>query len=87
MRLWSPSRGHPHPLLRRQSVGTQAVISTLQHAYPESVTAFYVINAPSMFTVLWKLVRPMLDEQTAEMVAMLRWNPTSPGPYSTLMVT
>ena len=50
---------------------TRATITSLQHAYPEAVSGFYVINAPSVFTILWSIVRPMLDEHTAAIVYVL----------------
>ena len=50
---------------------TRATITSLQHAYPEAVSGFYVINAPSVFTLIWSIVRPMLDEHTAAIVYVL----------------
>jgi hypothetical protein len=50
---------------------TRVLIETLIHAYPDSSSGFFVINAPSLFSVLWKCIRPILDEETASMVKVL----------------
>jgi len=34
--------------------------------YPELLKHVYVVNAPSVFWVIWKLVKPMMDSRTAE---------------------
>lgn len=58
---------------------TKMTITTLLHSYPDATSGFYVVNAPSLFTVLWKCIRPLLDEETAKMVQVLG-GPTSYAP-------
>jgi hypothetical protein len=38
--------------------------------YPEMLRHVYVVNAPSIFWVMWKLVKPMLDSNTAQKVTV-----------------
>jgi len=39
--------------------------------YPNAVRTLYVINAPSIFTWMWKLVKPWLDPNTANSLCIL----------------
>lgn len=50
---------------------TRVLIKSLINAYPDSTCGFFVINTPSLFSVLWKVLRPLLDEETAAMVHVL----------------
>lgn len=50
---------------------SKLTITALLHAYPDSTCGFYIVNAPSLFTLLWKFVRPLLDDETASMVRVL----------------
>lgn len=42
-----------------------------QDYYPETMGKFYVINAPWGFSMAWSLVRPWLDEATANKIDIL----------------
>lgn len=42
--------------------------------YPHAVRKLYVINAPSIFTWMWKLVKPWLDPATANSMSILGSN-------------
>jgi len=42
--------------------------------YPHAVRKLYVINAPSIFTWMWKLVKPWLDPFTANSMSILGHN-------------
>jgi len=42
-----------------------------QNYYPERMGKFYIINAPSLFSTVWGLVKPMLDEVTAAKIVIL----------------
>ena len=42
--------------------------------YPHAVRKLYVINAPSIFTWMWKLVKPWLDPFTANSMSILGSN-------------
>lgn len=50
---------------------TRVLINTLTTPYPDSTSGFYIINSPALFSILWKAVRPMLDDETAAMVKVL----------------
>lgn len=42
--------------------------------YPNAVRKLYIINAPSIFTWMWKLVKPWLDPATANTMVILGSN-------------
>lgn len=42
--------------------------------YPNAVQRLYIINAPSIFTWMWKLVKPWLDPATAQTMVVLGSN-------------
>ena len=46
-----------------------------QDNYPESLAAAYVINAPSIFSVIWAVVRQFLDPKTVAKVHILGSGP------------
>lgn len=41
-----------------------------QNYYPERLGAFYIINAPWMFPVVWKVVKSWLDPRTQSKVSI-----------------
>ena len=47
------------------------LISKFQESYPEFMVATYLINAPTIFTGLWALVRPWLDPKVTAKVHIL----------------
>jgi len=42
-----------------------------QNYYPERMGKFYIINAPMLFSTVWGLVKPLLDEVTAAKIVIL----------------
>ncbi|KAF9581492.1 cytosolic factor, phosphatidylinositol/phosphatidylcholine transfer protein [Lunasporangiospora selenospora] len=42
-----------------------------QNYYPEMMGKMYVINAPMMFTSVWGMVKPLLDEVTVKKIVIL----------------
>ncbi|KAG0287603.1 cytosolic factor, phosphatidylinositol/phosphatidylcholine transfer protein [Linnemannia gamsii] len=42
-----------------------------QNYYPEMMGKMYVINAPMMFTSVWSMVKPLLDEVTVKKIVIL----------------
>ncbi|CAG8514613.1 1368_t:CDS:1 [Paraglomus brasilianum] len=42
-----------------------------QNYYPERMGKFFIINAPMLFSSVWSLVKPMLDEVTAAKIVIL----------------
>ncbi|CAG8623483.1 12109_t:CDS:1 [Acaulospora colombiana] len=42
-----------------------------QNYYPERMGKFYIINAPMLFSSVWGLVKPLLDEVTASKITIL----------------
>lgn len=42
-----------------------------QNYYPEMLGKMYIINAPMLFTAVWNLVKPMLDEVTVKKISIL----------------
>ncbi|CAE6532270.1 unnamed protein product [Rhizoctonia solani] len=42
-----------------------------QNYYPETMGKFYIINAPYLFSGVWALVKPWLDEVTVAKIAIL----------------
>ncbi|GBC00181.1 hypothetical protein RclHR1_03780010 [Rhizophagus clarus] len=49
-----------------------------QNYYPERMGKFYIINAPMLFSSVWSLVKPLLDEVTAAKIVILnsKYQPT-----------
>lgn len=39
--------------------------------YPEKVVAYYIVNAPYIFSACWKVVKPLLQERTRKKVQVL----------------
>ena len=50
---------------------TRVLIQSLTSPYPDSTSGFFIINTPALFSIVWKAVRPMLDDETAAMVKVL----------------
>ena len=48
--------------------------SVAQDYYPETMGAAYVINAPTLFSVLWAIVKNFLDERTRSKVRIMGSN-------------
>ncbi|CAJ0758184.1 1936_t:CDS:2 [Entrophospora sp. SA101] len=42
-----------------------------QNYYPERMGKFYIINAPMLFSSVWSLVKPLLDEVTTAKIIIL----------------
>jgi len=42
-----------------------------QNHYPESLKKMYLVNAPSIFSVIWKIIAPWLDPITAAKMAIV----------------
>lgn len=47
------------------------VITALQDHFPERLAMMVLIDAPSMFSVLWKLISPFIDARTKEKVRFM----------------
>ncbi|CAO3576437.1 unnamed protein product [Absidia cylindrospora] len=47
------------------------VADYVQSYYPETLCRLFVVNAPSAFLVMWKIVRPWLDPKTLDKVQIL----------------
>ncbi|KAK9057179.1 hypothetical protein SSX86_024546 [Deinandra increscens subsp. villosa] len=48
------------------------VISSIDDLnYPEKTDAYYIVNAPYIFSACWKVVRPLLQERTRKKVQVL----------------
>ncbi|EEB88724.1 hypothetical protein MPER_13274 [Moniliophthora perniciosa FA553] len=45
-----------------------------QNRYPECMGKFYIINAPYLFSTVWALIKPWLDEVTVAKIAILGSN-------------
>lgn len=45
-----------------------------QNYYPEMMGKMYVINAPMMFTSVWGMIKPLLDEVTVKKIVILGSN-------------
>jgi hypothetical protein len=50
-----------------------------QRLYPETLGALYIINAPSLFPFVWRVVKEFIDAKTAEKIHILskesEWRP------------
>ncbi|KAI9339161.1 CRAL-TRIO domain-containing protein [Zopfochytrium polystomum] len=52
----------------------QKVSGYAQNHYPEMLGKMYIINAPMLFTGVWTLVKPLLDEVTVNKINLLGAN-------------
>ncbi|KAK2640133.1 hypothetical protein Ddye_027928 [Dipteronia dyeriana] len=51
------------------------VISTIDDLnYPEKTDAYYIVNAPYIFSACWKVVKPLLQERTKRKIQVLQGN-------------
>ncbi|KAK1582580.1 hypothetical protein Q3G72_016416 [Acer saccharum] len=51
------------------------VISTIDDLnYPEKCDAYYIVNAPYIFSACWKVVKPLLQERTKRKIQVLQGN-------------
>uniref|UniRef100_A0A7S2SFL2 CRAL-TRIO domain-containing protein n=3 Tax=Sar TaxID=2698737 RepID=A0A7S2SFL2_9STRA len=51
---------------------TRLLISILQDFYPERLGRIFVVNAPMMFSAVWNIVSPLLDERTKMKIHILK---------------
>ncbi|KAJ1563768.1 cytosolic factor, phosphatidylinositol/phosphatidylcholine transfer protein [Nowakowskiella sp. JEL0078] len=49
----------------------QKVSAVAQNYYPEMLGRMFIINAPMLFTAVWQLVKPLLDEVTVNKISIL----------------
>ena len=56
----------------RKLVGS--VSSIAQNYYPETMGRMFIINAPTLFTAIWVIIRQMLDEATVAKISVLGSN-------------
>ncbi|KAI8374128.1 CRAL-TRIO domain-containing protein [Radiomyces spectabilis] len=49
----------------------KAVADIVQHYYPETLHRLFIINAPSAFVMMWKVIRPWLNPGTLDKVQIL----------------
>lgn len=49
----------------------RASFFTAEH-YPERSGSIFVINVPSWFSIIWSVVKPMVDEVTKEKISILK---------------
>ncbi|CAO3634867.1 unnamed protein product [Cunninghamella echinulata] len=47
------------------------VLAYLQSYYPETLHHLFVVNAPSAFLIMWKVIKPWLDQRTLDKVHIL----------------
>lgn len=47
------------------------MMDMLEQYYPERMAKAFVVNIPGFFSILWKMVRPMLDPRTAEKITVV----------------
>lgn len=43
-------------------------IATLQNFYPERLGALYIVNYPMVINMLWKMIKPWLDQRTSDKI-------------------
>ena len=42
--------------------------------YPETLSKMFIINAPALFTAVWKIIKAFLDERTSSKIEILGSN-------------
>ena len=44
--------------------------SISQDYYPEILGRMFILNTPMLFSMVWKVVKPMLDQKTRDKISM-----------------
>ncbi|KAI8993464.1 CRAL-TRIO domain-containing protein [Pilobolus umbonatus] len=52
----------------------KALVDIVQHYYPETLHRLFIVNAPSAFVVMFKIVKPWLNARTLEKIHVLGSN-------------
>jgi hypothetical protein len=52
----------------------KTAIGVLQDFHPERLGSIYVLNAPFVFTAIWRMIQPLLDERTRSKIDILGSN-------------
>lgn len=39
----------------------KTVLDIIQHYYPETLNKMFVVNAPTVFVAMWKIIKPWLE--------------------------
>lgn len=47
------------------------VLEHLQNYYPETLHRLFVVNAPSAFLIMWKVIKPWLDQRVKSIILFL----------------
>jgi len=50
---------------------SKEIVDILQNHYPERLGAAYIMNAPFMFEVFWKMISPFVDPITKQKVSLM----------------
>mmetsp|Transcript_66827 Transcript_66827/g.150948 ORF Transcript_66827/g.150948 Transcript_66827/m.150948 type:complete len:677 (-) Transcript_66827:249-2279(-) len=58
-------------LTRRTLAVGLAIVSMYENHYPGALGSMWLLNAPSAFLFAWRLIRPLLSQQTAEKINIL----------------
>ncbi|KAI7876380.1 CRAL/TRIO domain-containing protein, partial [Lichtheimia hyalospora FSU 10163] len=54
----------------------KAVIDTIQNYYPETLHRLFIVNAPGILHTIWRIVKPWLEQRTADKVFILNHSET-----------
>ncbi|KAH6570914.1 hypothetical protein BASA50_001255 [Batrachochytrium salamandrivorans] len=49
----------------------QSLSAIAQNYYPETLGRMFIINAPTLFTTIWAIIRTMLDENTVSKISVI----------------
>ena len=49
----------------------QQMMDLLEKYYPERMALAFVVNAPSFFSTIWRMVKPLLDPRTAKKISVV----------------
>ncbi|KAJ8659062.1 hypothetical protein O0I10_005100 [Lichtheimia ornata] len=49
----------------------KSVIDTIQNYYPETLHRLFIVNAPGILHTIWRIVKPWLEQRTADKVFIL----------------
>lgn len=51
----------------------KAIAEIVQHYYPETLHRLFIVNAPSAFVVMFKVIRPWLNPRVSISVMQLKY--------------
>jgi len=69
--VWDVTGVGMHDLVGDTLTLLRATMKVMQNHYPERTEKLFIINAPSWFTAVWRIISPMVDVNTRRKITIL----------------